>query len=413
MVPDPDLAAAARAALAAVEAGAAVRRGAADLCAPRPGRRVLAIGKAASAMAAAARELGGPAPCLVVTKHGHGVPLAGADVREAGHPVPDGAGLAAAQAVEAFVAGMGSGDELLVLLSGGASALLPAPRPPLGLDDLRRTTGLLLASGADILAVNTVRRHLDRLKGGQLARAAAPATTVTIAVSDVPGDDPAAIGSGPTVPDPTTWADALAAVRTAGVLDRLPAAVRDLLAAGAAGRLADTPKPGGLPGSGPFRIVASARHGVAAAAACLRGRGWRVVEDGGLAGEAAPAGRAAAARLLALPPGSALVLGGETTVTLGPAPGLGGRNQEFALAAAETLAGHAGAQLLALGTDGTDGPTDAAGAWADGATWGSRPGAAAALAGHDAHPWLAAAGRLVHTGPTGTNVGDLVIGLRR
>ncbi|MFM2089888.1 MAG: hypothetical protein RLZZ127_377, partial [Planctomycetota bacterium] len=380
---------------------------------PRPGRRVLAVGKAAAAMAVAALAMTGPAPCLVVTKHGHGAPVPGADLLESGHPVPDAAGLVAAAAVERFVAGMAPGDELLVLLYGGASALLPAPRPPLALDDLRATTGLLLASGADILAVNTIRRHLDRLKGGQLARAALPARTVTIAVSDVPGDDPAAIGSGPTVADPTTWADALAAVQAAGIAGRLPPAVAALLADGAAGRIPDTPKPGDPAVSGTCRIVASARHAVAAAAACLRGRGWSVHGGEALAGEAADRGRAVARHLLALPPGSALVLGGETTVTLGAAPGLGGRNQELALAAAEVLAGHAGVHLLALGTDGSDGPTAAAGGWADGATWDRIPGAAAALAGHDAHPWLAAAGRLVVTGPTGTNVGDLLIALRR
>jgi glycerate 2-kinase len=402
------LASAAAAALAAVDAGAAVRTHAADWLVPGRPRRLLAIGKAASAMAQAALALAGPCPCLVVTKHGHGARIPGARVLESGHPVPDDAGLAAADEVERFVAGMPEA-ELVVLLSGGASALLPAPRAPLTLADLQATTRLLLASGADITALNTVRRHLDRLKGGQLAALAAPAQVRTVAISDVVGDDPAAIGSGPTVPDPTTWADARDALAAARILDAVPAAVRALIDAGCAGRAADTPK-AQADRSWPWRAVASNRQAVAAAATALRAAGRRVVTIAApITGEAAEAGRALARQLLALPTGSALVAGGEPTVTLGVTPGLGGRNQELALAAAEILAG-SDACLLSLATDGSDGPTDAAGAWVDGSTWDAA--SADALARHDAFPLLDRRCRLWRTGPTGTNVCDVVIGLR-
>lgn len=408
MAAPADLASAAAAALAAVDAGAAVRAHAADWLVPGTPRRLLAVGKAASAMARAALAIAGPCPCLVVTKHGHGGALPGATILEAGHPVPDQAGLAAAEAVERFITGMPE-RELVVLLSGGASALLPAPRAPLTLADLQATTRLLLASGADIAALNTVRRHLDRLKGGQLAARAAPALVRTVAISDVVGDDPAAIGSGPTVPDPTTWEDARAALATARLLDAVPAAVRALIDAGCAGLAVDTPKPQ-ADRIWPWRAVASNRQAVAAAATALRaaGRGVVIVDDP-IIGEAAAAGRSLARRLLELPRGAALISGGEPTVTLGPAPGLGGRNQELALAAAEVLAG-SDACLLSLATDGSDGPTDAAGAWVDGATWDAA--AADALTRHDAYPLLDARGRLWRTGPTGTNVCDVVIGLR-
>jgi glycerate-2-kinase len=427
--------------VAAVEPAAAVRAharvvggvlelgpvGAPAVWVPLAGARrvtVVAVGKAALPMAAAAEELLGARidGGVAVTKHGQDGALKRLAVVSAGHPVPDAASARAAGLVAAAVAGGAAEDVVVVLLSGGASALLAAPAPGLALEDKQATTGLLLASGLPISAVNAVRKQLSALKGGRLAALAAPATVVTLGLSDVPGDEWGTIGSGPTSPDPGTRAQAWEMVRAHGMAARLPAAVRRRLDP-AGDPVEDTPKPGAACFARGHRIlVGSNAQAVAAAVACARAAGCRArVWERGLGGEAAVAGAefVAAARALraATPVGEVwcLAAGGETTVTLGENPGRGGRNQETALAAARALDGDDGMVVLAAGTDGGDGPTDAAGAVVDGGTWARARAAgrdpARHLAGHDAYPLLEATGDLLRTGQTGTNVMDLALAI--
>jgi glycerate 2-kinase len=373
---------------------------------PLRGRVVLvAAGKAGAPMAQAAEELLGAriARGVAVVKHGHGLPLARVQVIEAGHPVPDQAGVAGAAAIEAAVAGLGPDDLVLCCLSGGASALLPAPRAPLTLADKQAVTAALLASGADIAAMNTVRKHLARLKGGRLALACAPASVLTLALSDVPGDDPRVIGSGPTAADDSDDADAWALIRRHCDPARLPPAVQQLMAA--------PPQPWTA-----RRLERCHYHLVASNALALAATG-AAVRAAELTGEAWRAAESFCTAALATPPGTLVAAGGETTVTLGAKPGRGGRNQEFALAAARWIAAHqAPLTVLAAGSDGSDGPTDAAGGLVDGGTWARIRAAGvdpeAALAGHDAYPALAAAGDLLVTGPTRTNVMDLALAWR-
>ncbi len=394
----------------------------------RPAARltVIAAGKAAVPMAEAAATLLGKriGHSVVVTKHGQvGSSASGnkLNVITAGHPIPDGASEVAARLVGAAVMRGATHDLVLVLLSGGASALLAAPLPGITLEDKQATTELLLASGLPITAVNAVRKQLSALKGGQLTRRAAPTTVVTLALSDVPGDDWGTIGSGPTSADPGTRADAWKVIEQAGIAAKLPPAVRKRLAPGEDAQ-ADTPKPGDPCFARNHRImVGSNAQAVAAVQTNARDAGANAqIWARGLHGEAAPTARAfvAAARALraATPAGRrfCLVAGGETTVTLGDHPGRGGRNQESALAAAELLAqSDDDLVVLAAGTDGGDGPTDAAGGIVDGGTWSraraSGRDGARHLAGHDAYPLLDATGDLLRTGQTGTNVMDLAI----
>jgi hydroxypyruvate reductase len=382
--------------------------------------RLLVLGKAGAALAAAAhRRLGDRvAEALVVRPPGpapdHPYPEIKAD-----HPVPTARSVAAGEAALALArASAADRQPLLVLLSGGASALLEAPAPGLSLDDLRDTTSALLASGAPIAALNTVRKHLSAVKGGRLAAAAGPARVHTLALSDVVGDDPATIGSGPTAPDPTTFADALA------VLDGLdvPDAVRAHLRSGVRGDLPETPD--ALPHA-VYHLLGSNADALRGAAARARALGLPVrVVTRTLAGEAREVGRDLAAALCEATPG-VLLWAGETTVTL-RGTGRGGRNQELALAAALALDG-AGSRplgLLAAGTDGVDGPTAAAGAVV-GPQTATRFRAAgldpeAALADNDSHGLFSRASEagalgagegLVEPGPTGTNVMDLVVGV--
>lgn len=433
-----DLEAIREAALAAVDPGPAVRRalrregdrllapgGVRDLSSA--GRRtLLAAGKGAVAMARACLEAIAPwqARGLVVTKHGHvsGPPLPpSVRVVEAGHPVPDEAGLGGAAAFLEMVDGGREGDLVLVLLSGGASALLPSPAPGLTLDDLAATTGLLLRSGAPIEEVNAVRKHLSSLSGGQLARRAAPASVLALILSDVVGDPLDVIASGPTVPDPTTFASALRALERRGALPLVPRAVRDRLERGRDGALPETPKPGDPAFARVANhLVASNRLAAEAAAGAAERLGWRpLLLTTFVEGEAREAARFAAALARGVkahshpvPPPACLVWGGETTVTVRGA-GRGGRNQELALAAAIALEGLPGVTLMALATDGTDGPTDAAGAIVDGETARRAREAGldplAALDENDSYPLLDRVGALMRTGPTGTNVNDLLV----
>ena len=329
------------------------------------------------------------------------------------HPVPGPGSLAAARAVLAFVEPLGPDDMLLVLLSGGASALVSAPADGLTLGDVAATTRLLLAAGADIHALNCVRKHLDRIKGGRLARAAAPARVLCLALSDVPGDDPAVIGSGPLTADPTTFADARAVLERHRAWPHLPAPVR--------AHVEDARDESLKPGDAAFarvewQLIGSNAHAVDAAARAAHRLGYRVqTATKTLAGEARVAGADVAARLLQFSPGTALVLGGETTVTV-RGTGRGGRNQELALAAALGLDGATDCALGAVGTDGVDGASPAAGGLVDGSTVQRLRAlgidAAAALDRNDSYSGLSAVGDAIVTGPTGTNVMDVVVALR-
>ncbi len=386
---------------------------------------VIALGKAAFPMARAAQEVLGArvARGVVVTKAGHASgELPGFRVLIGGHPVPNEGSVRAAAAILAALRGLRPDDAVLLLISGGGSALVTAPHLPLTLADMQRTTALLLASGATIEEINAVRKHLDAVKGGGLARAAAPARVVALVLSDVLGDPLDAIASGPAVPDPTTFADAWAVLERHGLADEVPPTVREWLQRGLRGEAPETPKPGDpLFARVHHRIVGNLALAVEAAAAEAERLGFHTaIATTALQGEAREIGRALAAVLQEmarrdrpLPRPACLLLGGETTVTLGKAPGLGGRNQELALAAVEALAGLPDAWLVSFATDGTDGPTDAAGAAATGETLararalGLEP--ADFLCRHDAYPFWETVGGLLRTGPTQTNVNDLVL----
>ncbi|MCP5359872.1 MAG: DUF4147 domain-containing protein [Sinobacteraceae bacterium] len=387
--------------------------------------RVLGAGKAAASLARGIEAVLGERidAGRVVVKHGHAEPLRRACLLEAGHPLPDAASVQAAAAMLAFIERSAPTDLYLVLLTGGASALLAAPAAGLTLEDKAQVSRLLVECGASIQQINVVRRHLSRIKGGQLARALAPARSITLAISDVLGDDPATIGSGPTVADPSTYAEALAVLRQFELAASVPPAVLRRLQAGVEGRLAETPKPGdGVLQAADYVVLAGLREALAAAVAAARGMGCEVVEwTGPLAGDTHSRAREFAGRLRQLAMGRGrnappllLVAGGETTLQV-RGGGRGGRCQEFATRVAGELEGVAGLAVLAAGTDGTDGPTAAAGGFADGGTWprarqaGLDP--AALLADNDTHRLLAASGDLFVTGPTGTNVADLMLGI--
>jgi glycerate 2-kinase len=378
---------------------------------------LLGAGKAVCRMAQGALDaLGGRiSGGSLTTKAGHALPLPGLEVWEAGHPLPDVHGLAGAAEALRLAREAGEGDLVLCLLSGGASALWPAPPEGVSLEELRAVTEALLRAGAPIGEVNAVRKHLSRIAGGGLARAAAPARVLTLAISDVIGSPPDAIGSGPTVPDPTTFAEALRVLGDRGI--RAPSPVVRHLQAGTAGVVPETLKPGDEEAA--FVVVARLRDALEEAARAAERLGYRprILTDR-LEGEARGAGEEIArmallARNQAAVP-VALLWGGEPTVTV-RGEGRGGRAQELALAAARVLDGEGSIVLAALGTDGTDGPTDAAGAMVDGGTLsrarqqGLDP--ADALMRNDSNPLLRAAGDLLVTGPTGTNVGDVILAL--
>jgi glycerate 2-kinase len=387
---------------------------------------LVAVGKAAVPMARAAeRVLGSRLEGGIVVAPAPGEGLRRAQLRLASHPLPDARGEDAAREVETLARSLGEDDRLLLLLSGGASALLPAPAASLALEDKVRTTDLLLRAGASIHELNAVRKHLSRLKGGGLARAAAPARVLVLVLSDVVGDDPSTIASGPAAPDPTTYRDALAVLRTRGVLADAPPAVVRHLEAGVRDQIAETPKPGdALFARVRTRIVGSNRLSVQAAAREARRLGFRpVVLTSRLEGEAREAARFLVAVLSgcvhdgspARPP-VCLVAGGETTVTV-RGGGRGGRNQELAVAAVEPLAAlPVPAVLASLATDGADGKSDAAGGAVDdrtlerARTLGLAP-PNAFLVENDSESFLGPLGDLIVTGPTGTNVMDIVIGL--
>ncbi len=345
------------------------------------------------------------------------------------HPEPGPGSLAAAEAVASAAQGLGEGDEVWVLLSGGTTSLIGAPEPGLTPGDLTAIYGHLLGSGLDIAAMNRIRKRFARWGGGKLARALAPARVRVYVVSDVIGDDLAAIGSGPCVADPSTAGEIRAELEVAGLWDRFPEGARRLLAAAEAGEMPETPKPGHRTFARvTHELVASNRLALEAAAERAAELGLTPsIADAPVAGEASVVGADLAATLVQdcdrrevpQPKSGAasrcFIWGGETTVTLGPSPGVGGRCQELALAAARVLAGRAGPALLAAGTDGRDGPTDAAGAIVDGSTWAAIAAGGRDperdLARHDAYAALDAADALLRPGLTGTNVMDIVIGV--
>lgn len=388
-------------------------------------KRIVCVGagKAGAPMAQALEDVLGErlADGLVVVKDGHGGPTRVTGILEASHPVPDDRGVAAGAKVAELVSASAAEDTLFFcLLSGGGSALLVSPAEGVSLADKQEATRLLLACGAEIGEINAIRKHLSRLKGGGLARLCHPGTVISLIVSDVVGDRLDVIASGPTVGDTSTWEDCRELLTRYGIWDAVPAPVRGRIEQGLAGGLAETPKPG----EPDFQrvsnlIVAGNRGALDHAAAKAREHGYApLILSSTIEGETADVARVHAAmgreaRDTGHPvsPPCCLISGGETTVTLGENPGKGGRNQEFALAAALDLEGLPGVLALSAGTDGTDGPTDAAGAQADGQTCararekGLNP--REYLGRHDAYPFFQALDDLIVTGPTRTNVMDV------
>ena len=376
---------------------------------------VIGAGKAGAAMAQGLESiLGGRITAgLINVKYGHVAPLKRVELNECGHPVPDEAGVRGVRRIEEIAGGAGERDLVICLISGGASALTPAPADGITLAEKQLTTKLLLSAGADIFELNTVRKHISTLKGGQLARLAAPATVITLILSDVIGDDLSVIGSGPTAPDPSTYADAVAILPRFDLLDGVPVSVRARLERGEP----ETPKAGDAVFARVRNvIVGSNKLAVESAEQAARGLGYETaILSTTISGEARNLAVDYAGRLKAMPPGSCAIAGGETTVTV-RGSGLGGRNQEFAMVAGMALDGVADALVLSGGTDGTDGPTDAAGGIGDGATMerarAAGIDAAEYLARNDSYHFLARLGDLVMTGPTNTNVMDVVVMLR-
>ncbi|MBI3808806.1 MAG: glycerate kinase [Nitrospirae bacterium] len=383
---------------------------------------VLGAGKATASMAQAIEQRLGPRlqGGFVVVKHGHGLPTKQIVVVEAGHPVPDRSGQRAAARLRAMATELGRHDLLIVLLSGGASSLLPAPVAGVTLADKQRTTQKLLRCGASIGDINTVRKHLSRIKGGRLAEST-EATVVTVILSDVLGDDLSAIASGPTAPDPTTYQDAVAILKRYRIWQAVPQRVRRHLDRGCQGLVSETPKPG----SPLFRrvhhhIIGNNVAAVTAVARAAREAGLRtLVLRSALTGEACEEGQrfgALAKNIVRkgkpLQRPCCVVAGGETTVTV-TGKGTGGRAQEFSVAAALEIAGLTKVWVAAIGTDGTDGPTDAAGAVIDGKTLARAQGLSVDLKGalkcHNTYPALKQLHQLIVTGPTGTNVNDLYL----
>ena len=400
-----------RAAVAAVDPAHCV---APRLPEPPAGRTVVVgAGKAAAAMARAVEAAWpGPLSGLVITRYGHGLPCRHVEAVEAGHPVPDAAGRAAAARMLGLVHGLTPTDLVLALMSGGGSALTALPAPGLTLEDKQRITRALLNSGAPIREINCVRKHLSAFKGGRLALAAHPARVVTLAISDIPGDDASAIASGPTVADPTTRQDA------AGILARRGIDTPPAVAAWLAAPESETPKPGDSRLAGcEMRVVAAAFDALAAAAEAARRAGVTpLVLGDAIEGESREVARAMAAMAMscarhgvpARPP-CVLISGGETTVTV-RGPGRGGRNAEFLLALALALDGAPGIRAIACDTDGIDGSEDNCGALLrpDSLVRAAAAGVSGAdsLARNDAYGFFAAIGDLVVTGPTRTNVND-------
>ncbi len=378
---------------------------------------VIGAGKASAAMALAIERLLGKriSGGLVNVKYGHTAKLKRIELNECGHPVPDEAGVRGAERIAAVASEATERDLVICLISGGGSALLPAPAAPITLAEKQETTKLLLACGATIHEINPVRKHLSTLKGGQLARLAFPATVITLMLSDVIGDNFDVIGSGPTAPDESTFETALGVLRKYSILEKVPAAVRERIEVGARGEIEDTPKRLDRVQN---LLVGSNRLAVDAARDKAKELGYRTLilsttiqgETRDVAGVHASIAREIRDSGNPVKAPACVISGGETTVTL-RGDGKGGRNQEFALAGALELDAVRDALLLSIGTDGTDGPTDAAGAWCDGTTLTrgreKNLNAAEFLAANNSYAYFGAIGDLIKTGPTNTNVMDV------
>ena len=392
---------------------------------------VLGAGKGAAPMAAAVENRLGDriSDGLVVIKYGHDLPQGQRSrrirIREGGHPVPDEAGAQAAHDMVRLAQTCGQDDLVLCVFTGGASALTPALHEQIPLEAMRRFTGLLLECGATIHEINALRKHLSRLSGGSLVRAAFPATVLGLVVSDVVGDDLDVIASGPTVPDPTTFADCWRILERYRLEGKIPQVIRSHFEAGLHGLVAETPKPGeAVFGRVRNTLVASIRQALDAAAEEASRQGCTPqILTSSMTGEAreqagiiVAEARRRQASLYAGDAPLCLLFGGESTVTL-RGSGRGGRNQEMALAATLALADEQGIDLVCAGTDGTDGPTDAAGGYAFSGDLARLRGLGLSperfLENNDSYPCLERAGTLLRTGPTRTNVMDMVVVLVR
>jgi len=381
-------------------------------------------GKAGRSMGNAALEILGDrvAVGVIAVPHGAGGITGSVRFIEAGHPLPDDGSRRAAGEMMTLLPGAGETDLILALISGGGSAMISAPAQGVSPDDKEVVLRQLLRSGADITEFNTIRKHLSLVKGGRMAKATHPARVWALLLSDVPGDDPSVIASGPFSPDSTTYVDARNILLRRNIFETIPPAARGHIESGLSGKVPETPKMGDpVFDRVVCAVIGSNRVALEAAKAEAEREGAAVARifPGFLRGEARECARAFVSELRAasasLPEGRVAVLaaGGETTVTV-RGKGSGGRNQEFALAAAIELDGEEGIAILSAGTDGVDGPTDAAGAYIRGDTC-ARARAAGLdpsdhLAGNDAHPFFRALSDLVVTGPTGTNVADIAVG---
>ncbi|MBN2254490.1 MAG: glycerate kinase [Deltaproteobacteria bacterium] len=388
-------------------------------------KRILVVGagKAAAPMAQAMEDLlgGRLTGGSITTKYGHGLPLKIVSITEAGHPVPDRRGLSGTERILKSLKNTQETDLIFCLISGGGSALMPLPVEGLTLEDKQKTTQALLDCGATIHEINAIRKHISAIKGGKLARAASPGTVVSLILSDVIGDDLDTIASGPTVPDHSTFQDCMNIIAVYELADKIPAPVMAYLRRGEVGKEEETPKPGDpLFDKAASVIIGSASLSLDAAAARARDLGYNtVILSSCIEGETRDVAKVhAAIGKEVLKSGNPLqrpacvISGGETTVTI-HGEGLGGRNTEFVLAAAIELEGINGITVLSGGTDGTDGPTDAAGAVADGETCTRAVkggmNAGEYLRNNDSYHFFEAAGGLIKTGPTMTNVMDLRI----
>ena len=384
---------------------------------------VVGTGKACAAMAAAVEEVLGDRirDGVVVVKDGYALPLRRIRVIQAGHPVPDARGVEGTSAILGLLTETRPEDLVIVLISGGGSALLPAPVHGTTLAEKQAMTRALLACGATIEEINAVRKHCSRIKGGQLARALFPARSLTLILSDVIGDPLDAIASGPTVPDTTTYGEALEVLRRYCIEDRIPVSILRHLERGARGEIPETPKAGDpCFATAHHRIVGNNLQSLLAARDRAARLGFQaLILTTELKGESREVAKVLTALLLEMrrsghpmSPPACLLLGGETTVTV-RGKGKGGRSQELVLAGAIAIAGGRDLVIWSAGTDGTDGPTDAAGAVADGDTWARAKEVGLdplrALEENDAYHFFEGLGDLIKTGPTLTNVMDVIL----
>jgi hydroxypyruvate reductase len=384
---------------------------------------LVGTGKASNSMAQAIEEIFGEriTKGLITTKYGHLLPLKKTEIIEAGHPIPDQNGYEGAKKIQNLLKESGPNDLVIFLLSGGASALLPFPAEGIGLKEKQEVTQLLLDCGADIKEINTIRKHLSQMKGGWLAKWAYPSTVIGFILSDVVGDQLDVIGSGPTVPDPSTFEEALEILKKYDLLNEISPSIQKYLRLGKEGKKEETPKPGGVV----FEKIYNSLIGSNILALCsaekeAKSLGFNtLILSSSIVGETREAARfhsAIAKEVIfsgnPIPKPACILSGGETTVTL-KGSGLGGRNQEFVLSGAIEIVGIEKVVLLSGGTDGTDGPTDATGAVADHTTvhraksMGLDP--KSHLENNDAYPFFQKLGDLLITGPTHTNVMDVRI----